>query len=92
MNVVFSFVNPDMTGSSPIPGVDDMMGEYRLGDALIVIAARSAGMDSTFVAGTTAHFPFTHPQLPAPQSSGPSQFAVHVMVQTRETSGIQPDG
>jgi len=30
------------------------------------------------VDGTTLHFPFTHPQLPAPQSIGPSQLIVHI--------------
>jgi hypothetical protein len=32
--------------------------------------------------GTTLHVPFTHPQLPAPQSIGPSQLAVHSRVHT----------
>jgi hypothetical protein len=37
----------------------------------------SADLDLPNGAGTTAHFPFTHPQLPAPQSIGPSQLIVH---------------
>jgi len=32
--------------------------------------------------GTTLHFPFTHPQLPAPQSIGPSQLIVHIRLHT----------
>ena len=34
------------------------------------------------VGGTTRHFPSTHPQLPAPQSIGPSQLIVHIRLQT----------
>jgi len=33
-------------------------------------------------AGITEHLPFTHPQLPAPQSSGPSQDAVQKRLHT----------
>jgi hypothetical protein len=60
-----------------------MTGEYFRGEALIVIAVRAegAGTDTAGDAGTTLHFPFTHPQLPAPQSSGPSQLAVHMRLQ-----------
>jgi hypothetical protein len=44
-------------------------------------------------AGITLHVPFTHPQLPAPQSSGPSQLAVHIRLQGRFTaSAVQRDG
>jgi hypothetical protein len=32
--------------------------------------------------GTTAHLPFKHPQLPAPQSIGPWQLMVHARLQT----------
>jgi hypothetical protein len=32
--------------------------------------------------GTTLHFPFTHPQLPAPQSIGPSQLIVQSRLHT----------
>jgi hypothetical protein len=32
--------------------------------------------------GTALHFPFTHPQLPAPQSIGPSQLIVHIRLHT----------
>jgi len=31
---------------------------------------------------TTLHFPFIHPQLPAPQSIGPSQLIVHIRLHT----------
>jgi len=34
------------------------------------------------VNATTPHFPLTHPQWPAPQSIGPSQLIVHIMLQT----------
>jgi len=34
------------------------------------------------VDATTPHFPFTHPQWPAPQSIGPSQLIVHITVHT----------
>jgi hypothetical protein len=44
-------------------------------------------------AGITVHAPFTHPQLPAPQSSGPSQPLVHIRLQGRFTaSAVQRDG
>lgn len=33
--------------------------------------------------GITLHFPLTHPQEPFPQSIGPSQFWVHIMLHTR---------
>ena len=32
--------------------------------------------------GTTLHFPFTHPQLPAPQSIGPPQLIVQSRLHT----------
>jgi hypothetical protein len=70
-----------------------MTGEYFSGEALIVIAVRSAGTDDADDAGTTLHLPFTHPQLPAPQSSGPSQLAVHMRLQGCFTfTAVQVDG
>ena len=86
-------LNPVTTGSSPIPGVDDMIGEYRRGVALIVIPVCPPGADVAGDAGTTLHLPFTHPQLPAPQSIGPSQLAVHSRLQTRFAGpAMQLDG
>jgi hypothetical protein len=52
-----------------MPGVEDIIGEYRCGEAVSVTVTFSAADG----AGTTAHVPASHPQLPAPQSSGPSQ-------------------
>ena len=43
--------NPVTTGSSPIPGVDDIMGEYFRGEALIVIEVRSAGTGDAGIEG-----------------------------------------
>ncbi len=39
-------------------------------------------------AGTTEHLPFIHPQVPAPQSSGPSQDAVHMRLHTVMDAGF----
>ena len=61
-----------------MPGVEDIIGEYRCGEASrfteIVWAAGAVAP----CAGMTLHFPSTHPQLPAPQSIGPSQLIVHM--------------
>jgi hypothetical protein len=69
------------------------MGEYRRGEAVIVIPVRPTGGVDENDAGTTLHFPFTHPQLPAPQSSGPSQLAVQRRLQGRLAArAVQLDG
>ena len=69
------------------------MGEYRRGEALTVIPVCPPGADVAGDAGTTLHFPFTHPQLPAPQSIGPSQLAVHRRLQGRFAGpAVQLDG
>ncbi len=39
------------------------------------------GCEEAGDAGTTLHVPFTQPQVPAPQSSGPVQTAVHMRLQ-----------
>jgi len=70
-----------------------MIGEYFRGDAFIVIAVSFWGAKDPDDAGTTLHFPFTQPQLPAPQSSGPSQLAVHMRLQgCFTTAAVQLDG
>jgi hypothetical protein len=66
--------------SIPIPTVDDMTGAYRCGDAVSHNAVRGILVEEG--AGTTTHFPLSHPQLPAPQSKGPSQDAVHKKLHT----------
>jgi hypothetical protein len=64
----------------PTPTVEDIMGEYRCGEAISF--SEVWGIFVEDVAGTTKHVPFGHPQLPAPQSSGPSQDAVHKKLHT----------
>lgn len=54
------------------------MGEYRCGLAVRVIEVFVTTDNVGGSAGITAHLPFVHPQLPAPQSSGPSQLMVHM--------------
>jgi hypothetical protein len=57
-----------------------MGGAYRCGEAVScneVIGILVAEAD-----GTTTHLPLLHPQLPAPQSRGPSQDAVHKKLHT----------
>jgi len=73
-----------------------MMMEYRWGVAQILTAGEDAGgAVVVMVAGTatTLQVPCTHPQEPAPQSSGPWQLMVHISVQTRfATLLMQPVG
>jgi len=70
-----------------------MTGAYRFGEALTVIAVRPAGEVNADEAGITLHFLSKQPQLPAPQSSGPSQLAVHMTSQTRAcAAGIHRTG
>jgi hypothetical protein len=69
-----------------MPGVEDMMMEYRWGVAQIRTAGEDAGVAAGVAvccAGTMLQVPCTHPQEPAPQSSGPWQLIVHISVQTR---------
>lgn len=72
---------PVITGSRPIPGVEDMIGEYFCGDARMVIPGLFPVAEDADDAGMILQVPFTQPQLPAPQSSGPSQLAVHMRLQ-----------
>src|SRR5512145_1724353 len=60
-----------------MPGVEDIMGKYIWG----VASSRTTGLAATVpdVAVTTLHWPRTHPQLPAPQSSGPPHIIVHTV-------------
>jgi len=73
----------------PIPGTEDILSEYCRG-----LAARLTEVFDTIEgvpvgAGTTVHFPFEpHPQLPAPQSSGPVQPWVHIRLQTRDMDAL----
>jgi len=53
------------------------MGEYRCGLAVSVTEVFDITDNVGGCAGTTEHRAFVHPQLPAPQSSGPSQLMVH---------------
>jgi len=59
-----------------------MRGEYRCGVAQIRTAEEVFVFRVTTVvscgAATMLHVPCTHPQEPAPQSSGPSQLIVHI--------------
>lgn len=61
---------------------------------MIVIPVRTLGAYRADDLGTTLHFPFMHPQLPAPQSSGPEQTIVqYIPVQDgRALSFTQLDG
>jgi hypothetical protein len=92
-NDALSAPNPVITGSSPMPGVDDMTGEYNRGDALSVTAVNFMGAEGADEAEMTLHFPCTQPHRPTPQSSGPSQLAVHMRLQGFFTgTAVQPDG
>jgi hypothetical protein len=61
-----------------------MIGEYRWGLAVRVNEVFVTTEGVVVRAGTTEQRPFVHPQLPAPQSRGPSQLWVHMALQTRE--------
>jgi len=63
-----------------------MRGEYRCG--LAVSCKDVRGVLGVEAAGITEHPPFVHPQLPAPQSSGPSQFWVHIRLHTVIDAGL----
>ncbi len=52
------------------------MGEYRCGLAVRVTEVLVTNEGVVGCACITEHLPFVHPQLPAPQSSGPSQLMV----------------
>jgi hypothetical protein len=59
------------------------MGEYRWGFAVSVTEVFVTSDNVVGCAWITEHRPFVHPQLPAPQSSEPSQLMVHMIsVQT----------
>jgi hypothetical protein len=76
-----------------MPGVDDMIGEYICGDARMIMPELFPMAEDADDAGMTLHFPFTQPQLPAPQSSGPSQLAVHMRLQACfAATAVHPEG
>jgi hypothetical protein len=54
------------------------MGEYCWGLAVNVIEVFVTTEGVVGCAAVTEHRPFVHPQLPAPQSRGPSQLMVHI--------------
>jgi len=71
---------PVALGTSFTPGVEDITGEYRGGEASIVSEGVSiTGMLPPGDKDLIPHVPSTHSQLPAPQSRGPWQTAVHIM-------------
>jgi hypothetical protein len=61
-----------------MPGVEDIIGEYCWGEASNLTDTFCPVWPAVVCAATTLHFPSTHPQLPAPQSIGPSQLIVHI--------------
>jgi hypothetical protein len=61
-----------------MPGVEDIIGEYRCGETFSLTDTLCPVWPAVVCAETTLHFPFKHPQLPAPQSIGPSQLIVHI--------------
>jgi hypothetical protein len=64
-----------------MPGVEDIIGEYRCGEASSLTDVFCPVWLTVVCAATTLHLPLTHPQLPAPQSIGPSQIIVHIILQ-----------
>jgi len=81
-------VNPLAFTASRIPGVEDIIGEYRWGLASSRREEAGAGRAGAVRAGTMLHLPLTHPQLPAPQSIGPSQLMVHMTVSQGGTAAL----
>jgi hypothetical protein len=77
-----------------MPGVEDMNGEYCWGDTSRFSLTGCAAAAVPDNAGTTAHVPSTHPQLPAPQSMGPSQLIVQSFALQSGAFAlfVQPDG
>ena len=55
------------------------MGEYRWGLAVSVTEVFVTTDNVVGRASITEQRPFVHPQLPAPQSSDPSQLMVHII-------------
>jgi hypothetical protein len=66
----------------PTPGVEDILGVYRWGLAVRITDVLVTTDNVGGCAETTEHLPFVHPQLPAPQSSGPSQLMVQSILHT----------
>jgi hypothetical protein len=93
-NVASAAAKPVMFGVSLTPGVDDIIGEYRCGEASSLNKTFCTPWPWSDVAAITPHLPFTHPQLPAPQSIGPSQLMVHSLVSQGGANAlfIQPEG
>jgi hypothetical protein len=72
----------------PTPGTEDILEEYCRGLAVSVTDVLDTIEGVPVGAGTTEHFPFVQPQLPAPQSSGPVHPWVHKRLQTREMDAL----
>jgi hypothetical protein len=72
-NVIYADNAMYKSSRSSLIKVSRREGDY--GSFVIVVS----GDD---VKETTLHFPLTHPQLPAPQSIGPSQLIVHIRLHT----------
>jgi len=62
---------PVALGTSFTPGVEDITGEYRGGEASIVSDGVCGTVLLPIAEDSITHVPSTHPQLPAPQSRGP---------------------